>query len=498
MNKRYRLTPAAAALFLAAVFSGCPVAVTGRVAPEFTLPVARPGYFIGADGMEWPKGDFYVAPWGQDYWDGSEEYPFATLARAHEAVPGGGTVYIRGGVYYPSQAMLTISKPGSVVEGGVRLTKFFGYPGERPIFDCINWQPKPKAELGNYNFINITAPYVHLKNFEVIHMPDGAVPGSDGTGSTIRIAGANSIVENVAVHDGGYTGFWVDGTNGVGGVLLLNCDAYYLWDRVSEYGAGEDTDGFGFHYSTTGTAPSIARGCRAWVCADDGWDAIFSNGQMIWEYNWSFQNGFGLKEFDNPNSGLVEVGNGTGFKAGGHDMAFSTSRWPASQDVAANHIIRYNLSVGNRLRGFYANHHLAWNWWYNNTAYDNDHNFNMTNRDFASGGFAQDLKDGGEGHILMNNVSFRPRVKGGDLAAVNRSKCTIAANSWDLADSIGPEDFQSLDINELKAPRKPDGSLPGIRFLVPSANSRLRNKGVDLGPGYPYKGKLPDLGFMEY
>ena len=486
MNKLYRL---AFALVLAAGLAGCKVEVTSPLEPEIEPPVARPGHFIGADGQEWPDGDFYVAPWGQDYWNGSAEYPFATLMRAHQAVSGGGTVYIRGGLYFPPRETLTISKGGSVVNGEVKRTNFFGYPGERPVFDCINWA------AGNLNFVNITTAYVHIKNFEVIHMPDGASRTAAGTGNTIRIAGANSIVENVAVHDGGSTGFWVDA---VGGVLILNCDAYHLWDRISENGAGEDTDGFGFHYTTTGTATSIARGNRAWLCADDGWDAIFSNGQLIWEYNWSFQNGFGLKEFGNPNSEIVEVSNGTGFKAGGHDMNFNMNRWPTSKEVAANHIVRYNLAVSNRLRGFYANHHLAWNYWYNNTAYDNDHNFNMTNRDFDSGSVPMDLKDGGEGHILINNVSFRPRVKGGDLAAVNHAKCTIQNNSWNLVETIGPEDFQSLDINELKAPRKLDGSLPGIKFLVPSASSRLRDRGMELGPGYPYKGVRPDLGFMEY
>jgi hypothetical protein len=89
-------------------------------------------------------------------------------------------------------------------------------------------------------------------------------------------------------------------------------------------------------------------------------------------------------------------------------------------------------------------------------------------------------------------------VKGGDLAAVNRPKCTIQNNSWNLAETIGSEDFQSLDINELKAPRKLDGSLPGIKFLVPSASSRLRDRGMELGAGYPYRGIRPDIGFMEY
>ena len=43
-------------------------------------------------------------------------------------------------------------------------------------------------------------------------------------------------------------------------------------------------------------------------------------------------------------------------------------------------IIRFCIAVGNKNKGFDANHHAAGNFWHNNTAYRNKYNFHMAYR----------------------------------------------------------------------------------------------------------------------
>lgn len=62
---------------------------------------------------------------------------------------------------------------------------------------------------------------------------------------------------------------------------------------------------------------------------------------------------------------------------------------------------------------------------------------------------------------------------------------------------------------ELKAPRKPDGSLPDVNFMKLASGSKLIDAGVDLEnyiasdlrtagiESLPFKGKFPDLGYAE-
>ncbi|MBN1309005.1 MAG: hypothetical protein JXA18_13865, partial [Chitinispirillaceae bacterium] len=45
-------------------------------------------------------------------------------------------------------------------------------------------------------------------------------------------------------------------------------------------------------------------------------------------------------------------------------------------------------------------------------------------------------------------------------------------------------------------PRKADGSLPDVKFMHLSANSKLIDKGKDVG--LPFTGSAPDLGAFEY
>ena len=78
--------------------------------------------------------------------------------------------------------------------------------------------------------------------------------------------------------------------------------------------------------------------------------------------------------------GTKEVaGDGTGFKAGGYGMA--ADKLPAIPSVIPQHEVRNSLAYYNRLRGFYANHHLGGIIFESNTAVNSGENYNMTNRE---------------------------------------------------------------------------------------------------------------------
>jgi hypothetical protein len=127
--------------------------------------------------------------------------------------------------------------------------------------------------------------------------------------------------------------------------------------------------------------------------------------------------------------------------------------------------------VGNKQSGFYANHQPGGGYWCNNSAYRNNINFNMLNR---NADFSQDVP--GYGHVLKNNLSFDARTA--DTKSIDMEKCTLEHNSFFSNLSVKKSDFESLDEKELTAPRKADGSLPSVSFMHPKSSSRLLNEGT--------------------
>jgi len=68
-------------------------------------------------------------------------------------------------------------------------------------------------------------------------------------------------------------------------------------------------------------------------------------------------------------------------------------------------------------------------------------------------------------------------------------------NSFDLPITLTDDDFAGLDMSELTAPRKPDGSLPDIDFMRPAKESGIIDAGVDIG--FDFSGNAPELGAIE-
>ncbi|HEY4147382.1 MAG TPA: right-handed parallel beta-helix repeat-containing protein [Chitinophagaceae bacterium] len=416
---------------------------------------------------------YYVATDGKDDNPGTQSQPFATVQKAQSEVRPGDTVYIRGGVYHMSEEQIAhkeriyacvtfldkSGKPGKYIH-------YLGYPGEKPVFDYSAVKPADYRVAAFY----VTGSWLHLKGFEITGV-QVTIKGHTQS-ECFENHGSNNIYEMLSMHDGMAIGFYLlSGSNN----LILNCDAYRNFDYFSENGRGGNTDGFGCHPSE-GSSGNVFRGCRAWFNSDDGYDVINSHESTTFENCWSFYNGF------DPN--FKSEGDGNGFKGGGFGSR------PASQipNPVPQTTVRFCVAVRNKANGFYSNHHINGSFWYNNTAYRNNINYNMLNR------LDDNVTDvPGYKHVMRNNLGYKAGRQ--EVANLDSSKCDISHDYFDMGLSATDADFISLDESQLTTPRQADGSLPVITFLHLAPNSQFIDKGADIS--FPFKGKAPDLGAFE-
>lgn len=438
---------------------------------------------------------FYVAPNGNDANSGTIDHPLESISKAQELASPGDTVYIRGGLYTmrPEQifnfhnlytpankplkkgtraASIKFASVTKLDKSGTSKApiRYWAYPGETPIFDFSNIKPVDSRVIA----FNITGDYIHIKGIEVVGVQVTILGHTQS--ECFEISGSNNTLENINMHDGMAIGVYiVNGSNN----LIFNCDAYRNWDSVSEGGRGGNVDGFGCHVPK-GATNNVFRGCRAWLNSDDGFDLINSSEAVLIDHCWAFYNGY--------SEGFISRGDGNGFKVGGYgNRPISLISQPIPRNT-----IQFCLAVKNKQSGFYANHHLNGNNWFNNTAYANKRNYNMLNRkSLDKNEYLIDVP--GWGHVLKNNLGFAATFK--ELTNIDKEVCDLRQNYFDLDITITPSDFISIDEALLTAPRAADGSLPKTKFLKLTENSPLMDLGETLD--FPFLGASPDLGCFE-
>lgn len=413
---------------------------------------------------------YYIAVDGDDNQEGTKSAPFATLNKAQSLVQSGDTVYFRGGTYKikPEQIMtptsggiwahvFDMSKSGASENQRIH---YFGYEGERPIFDMSDVKPADRRVIVFY----VSGSNLHFKNFEVIGT-QVTIVGHTQSECFRNDGGNNNIYENLAMHDGMAIGFYlVRGSNN----LVLNCDAYNNWDYISDGGRGGNVDGFGGHPTNATSTGNVFRGCRAWWNSDDGFDLISAYTAYTIENCWAFYNGYKPGTFET-------AGDGTGIKAGGYGMGENAD----APSAIPMHVVRNNIAFQNRNQGLYANHHLGGILWENNTGYRNPSNFNMLTRKSREEAIDVD----GYGHIIRHNLSYSPRTAGQHIVNVNQELSQISNNSFlPVNMEVTANDFMSLDEAQLLWSRQSDGSLPDIDFLKLKTSSTFYAAGM----GYFY------------
>ncbi len=390
---------------------------------------------------------FFVAVNGSDNNPGSYDKPWATWQKAINEINPGDTVYIRGGVYYPSNddqfGVFAENKKGSQE----KMLCVMNYPGETPVLDCS----KMTSTRANSGIFLRNCTYFHLKGLTVTgvsqHKRDVQVSGfaiEGGTGYKLEQCVSHS-------NDGaGYHGY------NVSKIELINCDAYNNYDVSTAGYAGGQADGFVFCY-TSQASSTIFRGCRSWYNSDDGFDCWENEGVVEFDQCWAFNNGRGS-------------GDGGGFKLG------QTVQSPQS---VTQRILKNCLAFNNRFIGFNQNEGNVKMAFYNNVAYKND-----------VIGF--DLSLYKNTMILRNNISYKNGADGYFVSnAVNDH------NSWNASANVKvtDADFLSLDWSGTTGKRQANGDLPVLNFLRLASNSDLIDAGVTTG--LAYKGKAPDMGAFE-
>ncbi|GGX97375.1 pectate lyase [Massilia dura] len=411
---------------------------------------------------------YYVAPNGNDGAAGSLTAPWKSFAKAQSIALPGDTVYFRGGDYVYTAGInscatrtdvvnvITLNKSG---QDGAPI-RYWAYPGEKPKFDFSRLKDDCRVKA-----FNVTASWLHLKGLEITGAPQqpGNTLNNESWGLWIR--GSRNIFEQLDTHHHMGPGLFISrGSHN----LVLNTDSHHNYDPYSKSSAGQNADGFGAHIAANEPG-NVFRGCRAWSNTDDGFDTINAHSPVTIEHSWAWSHGY-LPGTATP----IPAGNGNGFKIGGF-----SGLWEADAPV---HVTRFNVSIANKVNGFYANHHPVATEFTSNTAIGNRTGFNLL-------GVAPDNTDVNLG-IARNNLAY-----GGTTAAANVAGTDSTHNSWNLPVTVTAADFQSVSTTGWDAPRLPDGGLPPLPHGRLAAGTDLVDAGIDVG--LAFEGAAPDLGAYE-
>lgn len=384
---------------------------------------------------------YYVAPSnatpaGKDSNVGFITSPFFTLTKAWSVVRAGDTIYMRGGTYAYTTDQQLYNKNGT----SSQTIKVWAYPGEIPrITDASGY-------VGQ-DLIYFEGNYIHFRGIEISNFN----PQDFGWYSFRSQAANNCIFELLNIHHN-RSALAIRGTSNNN--LVLNSDFHHNADPEDGYGGA---DGMNISYITLTSATNTVRGCRAWYNSDDGFDTWSNEGFVLFENNWSWNNGYIEGTFN-------AAGDGSGFKLGEASDA---------QNVLKR-TLRNNIAYQNRKWGFVENHAIVTMQLYNNTS-------------IANGNWQYWFGDWGPSLIIAkNNISNGTNVF--------NSQSTQQNNSWQ-GKTVTNADFKSMDATQLLRPRKADGSLPDIDFLQLAAGSDLIDAGQNIG--LPFKGSAPDMGAFE-
>jgi hypothetical protein len=387
-----------------------------------------------------PDAGWFVAPGGSDTNQGTIEQPFQTIRRALTELRPGETIYMRGGRYAMRESV-ALNQSGTAE----RKYALSAYPGENPVLDFA-------GSTGRSRGITLSGNYWMVKGLAITNAFGG-----------MNITGSYNMIEQCVTHDNQETGMQLG--KGAAHNRIINCDSYNNADPAANYA---NADGFAPKL-TVGDDNSFI-GCRSWGNCDDGWDGYMrgaNNVNTTLENCWTWGNGF-LKDGSDPGP----QANGNGFKMGGGDSS-------NAQKLMHHFILKNCVAFGNKAKGFDQNNNVGSMTLLNCTGYKN------------GGGNFVVVKPLADGQKLMvkNCISFNGQVQLGSFAVQ-------AHNSWLLNIVPAAEDFVSIDPASLSAPRKPDGSLPEIKFLHLAAGSKMIGAGVDVG--LAFSRRTPDLGAFAF
>jgi hypothetical protein len=394
------------------------VVLTVAVAGMATVAVGEPPDSVESDLLALPAGALIVATNGSDANPGTMAQPLATIQKAVDLVPLGGTIAIRGGTYALT-TNIQIRRSGTA-DKPIAMTNF---PGERVIIDGEPLPNTPAPLNGSIpstqrGAIHQEASWWRITGLEIINGPYG-----------IYCNGCNNNVwDRLVIHDNYETGFQLQGASSNN--LIQNLDSFGNRDPRKN---GESADGLGIKEGS-GTG-NVVRGARLWNNVDDGFDAweflspIVIEGSMAW--------GNGINRWGFPNF----AGDGNGFKLGGGDV-----------DPPANHVVRNSMAFDNAQRGFIDNGNPGSLTIDHSTAYRNG----GTGFDFAA-----------STSTLTSNLAV------GNARPTSLGASTGSGNSWNIGGTWNDAALESTSPSVVIGPRTAAGAIAPSNFLRPRSGAAI-------------------------
>jgi len=416
---------------------------------------------------EFKKGDYYVAPNGNDTNPGTYEQPFKSLQVGVNALSAGDTLVVRGGLYMTNyatgvadlEAMTSINN----MDGSVSDTfKIMAYPGEVPMFDCRAMNGNSASKVG---ILLLNSSYWKITGIQVTRV-DQITSSYGGTGFFVYNSD-HITLDNCAAYINGGPGF--ECRNGVDGLRITNCDAYSNYNALSST-PGDNSDGFDLGY-VNATSLIVVEGCRSWNNGDDGFDTYQKpgkSGNYYFRHCWAWHNGY------RPD-GVTTAGDGCGFKLGADPLGTYTT--------TLRHLTNC-LAYNNRTRGFSQESGNVRKVIYNCTSY--------ANKAWGFSFYHMETPD-----TVRNNIAYANIDGACEDEHYGLDTRVLDHNTWNPGTgvTISTADFTSIDASYLTMPRASDGSLPSAIFCSLAAGSDMIDNGGDAG--LPYNGADPDLGYVE-
>lgn len=430
--------------------------------------------------------DLHVAVTGSDDATGTSDAPLASIEKAIELINPGETIYIHAGTYYP-ESHITIPEKDTSPDTRISM---MAYGTDEVIIDGSRSNPKSNVEfkMSRCMYFPYWANYWYVKGIIFQNAKDNGV----------KVEGSYNIFENCVFRNNNDTGlqigmfkdwsieetkgFPINGTPEFNpgytycrGNKVINCDSYNNYDAVSFSGKDDGGDADGFACKLFPGPGTEFYGCRAWNNSDDNWDLYMVYHPVVIDNCWAWN--AALDADDN-----LTPGNGNGFKLGGG----GSSGGAAFAQSTGAHVVRNCVAFSNTKKGFDQNNAYEGMYLFNNVAWDNDYNYRFPTK-FEFGAMR-----------LRNCVGFSPRNLNHEFLSATKEGSVVPDtefNSWTTIDGTDPYkdgnkvngkkvkvgdhsgEFLSLSIDDAKAPRNPDGSLPDNNFCRLRTGSIFVDKG---------------------
>ena len=385
--------------------------------------------------------------------------PYDILTAISKAVAGD-TVFIRGG-HYMLNSRISLNKGGT----STAYISIFAFPGdEHPVLNFYNIGysgTNATSERG----IQVSKDYYSIYGLDITRAGDNGM----------NINSSHNKIQNCRFYKNCDGGLQITGSTVLTGAYneIIDCDSYENFDYKTTSGAGGNADGFSCKL-TVGPGNQFIR-CRSWNNSDDGYDCYGTQNDIYFEDCWVMTNGqksYDVTDYPGGTTGIVtNLGNGNGFKVGGN----------ASPGGAT--LIRC-ISIGHKImstsnKGFDQNNGVGRVFCYNCISYNDGRGYSFPNNTDPRGA-----------NTFANNISLSSGSNSFGAGTI------FQTNTWN-GFSVSTSDFESVVVDDSKAARNADGSLPymnGLFRLV--KNSGLIDKGTDVT--LPFMGSAPDLGAFEY